>query len=294
MVIRRPRARLFPAGMSKAEQLARELAAAEPFHPEFELLARVAEKSADAVDREIVETHAAGCANCRAELQDLRAYARSMNRGPARPRLAALAAALTIAIAAAWFVDRSNDTPKALQIPKLATDLAANERLLRGGARTQRDVGPLSPVGAMVLDDRPVFQWSGVRNARYRVEIFDEAFHPVAASPELLTTTWTPPRALPGGKTYLWQITAVIAGETFTVPQPPAPEARFHVIDRRSAGAIETLEREESRPSLGLGVAYAEAGALAEAQREFSALVAANREAERARTYLATVQAHTP
>ncbi|HYI10350.1 MAG TPA: hypothetical protein VEK57_14920 [Thermoanaerobaculia bacterium] len=283
--------------LSKAEHWLRELATAEPFHPEFELLARVAEKSADAVDREIVETHAADCANCRAELQDLRAYVRS-SQGARQvwPRLLAWAAGAMIAIAALWFVDRADrpgDSLKALQIPKLAMSLAANERQLRGGERTLRDVGPLSPVGAMVLDDRPVFQWSGVRNGKYRVEIFDEAFHPVAASPELLTTSWTPPHALPGGRTYLWQITAVIAGETFTVPQPPAPEARFHVIDRRQALAIDALERNE-RPSLGLGVAYAEAGALAEAQREFSALVAANREAERARTYLATVQAHAP
>lgn len=293
MVIRRPPARLSPAGMSKLEELVRALETAEPFHPDFELLARVAEKSADAIDREVVETHVADCSSCRAELDDLRLYARSL-RSSVWPRALAMAASLAIVIAGIWFAARMEGPLQPLAIPKLATALAAEQRQLRGQTQMQSDVGPLSPVGAMVLNDRPAFQWSGVRNAKYRVEIFDEAFHPVAASPELLTTTWTPPQALPGGKTYVWQVIADVAGKTFTVPQPPAPEARFHVIDRRTAGAIDELEREETRPSLDLGVAYAEAGALAEAQREFSALVAANRQAGYARKYLTIVQTHTP
>ncbi|MFP5247164.1 MAG: zf-HC2 domain-containing protein [Thermoanaerobaculia bacterium] len=266
----------------------------EPFHLDFELLARYADRTADAVDREIVETHAEDCVQCRGELDDLVTYAR---KSPRRASPFAAAAALLLALAggAAFFATRdSAPPPREVHIPKLAAELASSARLLRGAPHGLQDIEPLSPAGAMILTDRPRFEWAGPAHAKYRIEIFDEQFHPVVASPLLTSSSWTPPQGLKGGMTYVWQITALVDGDIITVPAPPAPEARFHVIDRAQARAIETLEQSETRPSVNLGIAYAEAGALAEAQRELSALVAANRNAETARRLLHTVQLQTP
>jgi len=297
MVIPRPPRRLSRGGMST-------LFEPDQYHLDFELLARYAERSADDVERELVETHAEDCEECRAELDDLIAYVRT-RRMPRRNVLLAVAAVLAlITIGGSVLYERGGalgpaapPAPRSyreLQIPSLAVELADSRRMLRSGAGAAGGIEPLSPVGSMLLDDRPTFRWSGARGARYRVDVFDARFHPIASSPELTSTSWRPPQPLPGGTTYVWQITAEHEGRTIAVPQPPAPEARFHVIDRGRAGAIGRLERSEVRPSLGLGVAYAEAGALSEAQRELSALIAANRETETALRFLRTVQAYTP
>jgi hypothetical protein len=70
-------------------------------------------------------------------------------------------------------------------------------------------------------------------------------------------------------------------------------EARFFILERERARLIRSLEQ-QGRPSIALGIAYAESGALAEAQRELSALIAANRDPETARQLLRQVQRASP
>lgn len=277
--------------MADIRQLARDLAVGERVHLEFEQIASYAERSADAIDREIVESHVSQCARCRRELRDLEAFARPRSRRV----WIAVAATLAIAIFGAVFFALRVDDPYAnrtLVIPREAILLRASVMELRGAALSQA-LEPLSPVGRIVVNDRPMFEWSAIPNARYRVEIFDAQFRPVAASELVSSARWTPPAALPRGATYLWQVTAYADDREITAPAPPAPEARFAVLDTPHASAIERLERSESRPSIALGVAYAEAGALDEAERELQAVVATKRDGAAAERFLRVVQAHT-
>ncbi len=82
----------------------------------------------------------------------------------------------------------------------------------------------LEPVGQTIADPRPEFRWQPLAGAvRYRVRIVDLRLHPVQRSPALRTTTWRPRRPLRPGKTYLWQVTAVLrGGSTMVASGEPA------------------------------------------------------------------------
>ncbi|HWW60283.1 MAG TPA: hypothetical protein VN181_02855, partial [Thermoanaerobaculia bacterium] len=164
--------------MGDIRQWAQELAASEPAHLEFEQIAAYAEHSADAIDREIVESHVAQCAQCRRELRDLDAFLGVRRR---RSPLWIAAAAMVILLFGAIFFATRRSEPRTLIIPRQALALRQSELALRGATRGQ-SLEPISPVGRIVVNDRPTFEWSAIPNARYRVEVFDERFRPVAAS----------------------------------------------------------------------------------------------------------------
>jgi len=70
-----------------------------------------------------------------------------------------------------------------------------------------------------------------------------------------------------------------------------APEARFKVLEQAKAGEIERAKKAYGNQHLALGLVYAEAGLLDEAEREFRALVAANPTSAEAKRLLRAVQA---
>src|ERR1043166_8598012 len=74
LVIRRGGPRLREMKMGDIRQLAQEFARSAPAHLEFEQIASYAERSADAIDREIVESHIAHCPQCRREVHDLESF----------------------------------------------------------------------------------------------------------------------------------------------------------------------------------------------------------------------------
>ncbi len=53
---------------------------AEPFHLSYELMRDHVKGKLDAVDRELVESHVADCGSCRRELEDLTAFAQSLDQ----------------------------------------------------------------------------------------------------------------------------------------------------------------------------------------------------------------------
>ena len=138
----------------------------------------------------------------------------------------------------------------------------------------------LSPMGIVVRDDRPRFSWQPLpRTSSYTVTVLtmlDSNPSIVATSPSLSTTTWTPPRALQRGRIYKWQVSAFRDGEAIISPAPPAPEARFRILDRGTDDELRRLERTNMRSHLVRGIFYAQAGLLDEAEREFRALAMAN------------------
>ncbi len=149
----------------------------------------------------------------------------------------------------------------------------------------------IEPSGKVVMTDHPTFRWSPMEGASvYVVEVYDSKFNLVAASPELTSRSWTAP-ALSRGKVYGWQVKAIKDGQEFTSPRPPAPQAKFRILDQAKANELAKARRAYPSSHLVLGLLYAEAGLLKEAEQELRALEKANPDSEIARKLLREVQA---
>jgi len=124
----------------------------------------------------------------------------------------------------------------------------------------------LSPAGDVLETDRPEFTWSAVAGASsYTVTVFDPQLRPVATSPALIQRRWMPSDPLPRGAVYVWQVSASTASGAVVVPAPPAPDARFGVVDSKAAAALQAARAAGS--PLAVGVLSARAGLLADAER---------------------------
>jgi hypothetical protein len=152
-------------------------------------------------------------------------------------------------------------------------------------------LAPLSPIATIVRTTRPVFRWSPHPGARgYVVTIYGPDFDQVMSSPALTETTWTAAAALKQGITYQWQVTADTSEGPVRAPAPPAPDARFRVID---AAAGKTLARDLARAGsskLLKGLLLAQAGVLDEAEQTFEALRAENPDSKRVADLLVRVR----
>jgi hypothetical protein len=158
-----------------------------------------------------------------------------------------------------------------------------------GSDDPQKAFGVLDPVGNVLFSNRATFRWSAMGDATsYIVEVFDEKFNPVASSPQLTTLTWT--TTLPRGKVYSWQVKAISNGEEITAPRPPAPQAKFRVLDQARANELASARRAYPSSHLTLGLLYADAGLLREAEQEFRLLQKANPNSDLARNLLRQVQ----
>ncbi len=163
---------------------------------------------------------------------------------------------------------------------------------LMGSDDPARDFNVIEPAGVVLLNDRPAFRWSSLEGATgYLVEIYDEDFKLVTSSPQLTTRTWTTTQPLPRGKVYSWQVKAIKDGEEITSPRPPAPQAKFRLIDQAKANELANAKRAYGSSHLTLGLLYANAGLLREAEQEFRLLRSANPESGIARELLRQVQA---
>ena len=150
----------------------------------------------------------------------------------------------------------------------------------------------LDPVGGVLLTDRPTFRWSALEGASaYVVEVYDDAFNLVASSPQLTAPRWAASQTLPRGRVYSWQVRAVKDGRETKSPRPPAPQAKFRVLDRAKADELARARRAYPSSHLTLGLLYADAGLLKEAEQELRLLQKANPDSALARSLLRQVQA---
>ena len=157
------------------------------------------------------------------------------------------------------------------------------------GTNQQNDFSVLEPMGNVLLTNRPTFRWTGMEGATgYVVEMYDEKFMPVISSPQLTTLTWT--TTVPRGHVYSWQVKALKDGQEITSPRPPAPQAKFRVVDQAKANELAQARRAYPSSHLTLGLLYADAGLLREAEQEFRQLQRANPNSELARKLLRQVQ----
>jgi hypothetical protein len=136
-----------------------------------------------------------------------------------------------------------------------------------------------APVGEIVASKRPTFRWRPLVGAiSYQIIISDPAagYQEVASSPQLKGIHWTVDRPLKRGHVYTWQIIARTADGELKSPGPEAPAAKFKVLDQATASKLVKAKKRYAGRHLALGLLYAEAGLLDEAERELKALVAAN------------------
>lgn len=185
--------------------------------------------------------------------------------------------------------------------PPALSGLTAGGGPLLGGGSGEGDGGgatfaPVTPVGTVVRAARPSFKWRALEGATsYVVNVFDTSFNKVATSGALTGVEWTPSAgALTRGRVYAWQVMALRGDEEISAPAPGEPEARFKVLEDGKARELDAAQRAAGDSRLALGVIYARAGLLDEAEREFRTLLEENPASATAQKLLRDLRARRP
>ena len=178
-----------------------------------------------------------------------------------------------------------------LEAPPVLAQLRGESGSLRGGPGDGQPFLLLSPVGKVVETVGPTFRWEPLAGASsYVVTVTDDRLNEVAESGPLTKTEWRLRTPLARGGVYSWQVTALKDGQTITSPVMPAPQAKFMILDRARSEELRRVRGAAPRYHLGLGVLYARAGLLDEAEREFLALMKSNPRSDVARKLLQSVR----
>jgi hypothetical protein len=178
-----------------------------------------------------------------------------------------------------------------LSLPAMLSELNDRSGALLGPADAP-EFRVVAPLGTVVLDTQPMLRWTPIPGAAtYIVTLQDQATGQTISSSPLARTEWTPDHPLTRGSTYAWQVAGSVSGGTEIVaPRPPAPAARFRVLDSAAASQLQTLPASH----LVRGVLYANAGLVADAERELAALSAQNPDSGIANTLLRQIRAVRP
>jgi hypothetical protein len=175
-----------------------------------------------------------------------------------------------------------------VNLPSSLGELRGQSGTLMGDAGARFSL--LEPVGIVIESDRPVLRWSALEDTEsYTVTVYDSNLNQVASSDQLTTNQWAVPMPLPRGHTYIWQVRAIKNGAEVIAPPPVGSRVKFRVLEQAKVEAIERAKRSKSH--LVMGVIYAEAGLLDDAELEFAALVRDNPNSEAARKLLRGVKA---
>lgn len=182
-------------------------------------------------------------------------------------------------------------TTQRIEKPQFLTALTGRSDTLRGTSNDGVPFPLLTPVGQVVRNRNPTFTWKPLAGAsHYVVTVVDDKMNEVATSEPLTSTQWRVPVTLKWGRRYSWQVTAVKDGKEIVSPVLPAPQARFMIVDEARAAELRQVEQAFPNYHLGLGILYARAGLLDEAEREFQAELKANSNSGVARKLLDSVR----
>lgn len=141
------------------------------------------------------------------------------------------------------------------------------------------------------MEDRPVFKWESLAGASsYRVYVMDSKGNQVVKSQELVPTEmqWTAKSSLRRGEIFSWVVTGVVDGKEIVSPAASAPEMKFAVLSVNDVQELNQIKK--TRSHLALGVFYAKAGLLTEAEREFLQLIQLNPQSQLPRKLLRSVR----
>lgn len=166
-----------------------------------------------------------------------------------------------------------------IERPPFWNDLRAAPETLAGAPAPANPLRVIAPVGVVVESDRPVFRWSAEPGATgYRVNIVNNA-GAITSSPLLAGTarSWTPNESFAPNETYEWEVEGWRGDALLTkAPAPPEPAAHFRVIDPATRAVLQQLREKSGGSHLLMGLAYAQAGLQADAQREFESFAREN------------------
>ena len=152
---------------------------------------------------------------------------------------------------------------------------------LMGSNDQMREFSVIEPGGNVLMSDRPSFRWTKMEGAAgYVVEVYDDQFKLVSSSAQVSGLSWTTSQPLPRGRVYSWQVKAIRDGEEITSPRPPAPQAKFRVLDQAKANELIRAKRAYGSSHLTMALLYTDAGLLNEAEAELRSLRRANPDAE--------------
>ena len=98
----------------------------------------------------------------------------------------------------------------------------------------------------------------------------------VGKEPQITDHSWTAPQSLKRGAIYYWLVKSIKDGQEFKAPRPPAPQAKFRILDEATADELAKARRAYASSRLTLGLLYAQAGLLKEAELELQALLKTN------------------
>ena len=187
------------------------------------------------------------------------------------------------------------DAPLTQEIrkPESLNEIAAEQGAARGNNDRKSPFKLLRPGRNVIAEDQPVFEWQAVEGAsNFEVQVADSRGREAANSGRLpaSATQWSPATPLRRGVIYSWAVTAIVNGQTVTSPAPTAPGMKFKILEASKMRQLEQL-RERGFSHLALGVFYAREGMLAEAEREFQALVNDNLDSQIASNLLRAVRA---
>jgi hypothetical protein len=123
------------------------------------------------------------------------------------------------------------------------------------------------------------------------VKVYGENYEEAASSPALSSNEWAVPGALERGRFYSWEVTALKGGTPLAAaPAPPAPEARFKVLEQSKEEELSRALAAQPDSRLARAVIYSRAGLLDDAERELQALARQNPRSATARRLLRSVR----
>lgn len=170
------------------------------------------------------------------------------------------------------------------------SDLSAKSGVLLGSPAEAPRGKLLAPLATVIETERPVFRWEPIAGARFRVSVYDSSYNLVASSGSVAGTEWQIPKPLRRGTRYSWQVNVRQKQNEYTLPAPPAPEARFRVLSEADEAGLVEARNASGESHLVLGILYGRAGLLDQAEQELRALRDQNPESKEVADLLASVE----
>jgi hypothetical protein len=269
----------------------------------------------DGADRHVADAHLAGCDVCARQIEELRSWAAPPARRAAWPSYAWAASILLALLVPIGYWQWQGATPPEIAgvsalpaglqarvreavtagratLPATIAALAGQREVTMGPAAPAATFRVVAPLATAVATDRPTFRWEPVAGAtEYTITIVDARGQRIASASAGTATTFTPASPLPGDGVYTWQVAARVGAGTVLAPAPPAPPARFALLEAPTRALLARLEREEPDAHVMLGILYAQAGVIAEARRHLAAVPATDPHAALARRTLQSLGA---